>query len=364
MKENKSIKYLLYLILFFIIILLIFYFIEEKESVLKDEVKNISSIPTSSSIPTPTTKIFEEVKTEKHKKKKVNMLNLYESRKYGYPNLREAYVFCYINSALQLIRSLFSGINYKIPKEIVDFIQYNKAQGRVLEIEKILKLIVPIEEDRKNLFYYTNKINNELQFTQSDSYEFLEKMLNYCISKNKELLSFISFTSKSIEDNTNVFKDNIILTIGNLKILYKESLFENKINFNTILNDAILQPYFSTDLFLDDFSDYLIVHLDLMDEKYKKMLININIDDKVQFKTIFDNNKVYRYNVLSVVCHIGKNFNSGHYVNYSRRPLNKERTDYGWFLYDDIKVSEISDLNESIKTNQYQPYIILLKMVV
>lgn len=354
MNENESFKYILFFILILILFFLVFTLISNNKF---DE-----SIPPPSNYKPFYSSVKEGTIKKPKPKKMVNMLNLYESRNYGYPNLKGAYVLCYINSSLQLLRTLFSSIKFKLQPEINNFIQFIKPQGRITEIEKILKLLVPNEKDRNNLFYNQIKENNNvLRLKQSDSYDFLEKMLNFCIQKDKSLLNFISFSIKDINNNEKIVLDNSILTIGNLKKLYKEEITENKISFNRIINDAMFQPYFSTDLFLDNFSDYLIIHLDMMDENYSKVLIKIIIEDKVQFKTIF--NKIYRFNLLSVICHIGNSFSRGHYVNYSKRPINKEGTEYGWFLYDDIKVNKIDDLNKNIISNGYQPYIFLLKKV-
>jgi uncharacterized UBP type Zn finger protein len=343
MKLNKYTKVILFLILTFTILYLFFLIYNSSNEPNKKNLESESKV-----------KMI-------NKNKKVNMLNLAESRYIGYPNSKKAYVFCYINSALQLLRTLFSNINYPLNDTVAKFIQlYSNDKNRYLEIGKILKLIVPSENERISLFY--NKMsNNNIIFRQSDSYEFLEKILNYTIDKNKDLLNFISITS-SDRESTDTKNQYIIFTIGNLLNTFGENIKKNNISLNEIINDAVSKPYFSSSDYLSKFSDYLIVHLDMMDDNYKKVLIDIKLNDIVSFETVFG--KKYEYKPVSIICHKGEKLESGHYVNYSLRPINKENTKFEWYLYDDNRVVKLKeDISINSSKNGYQPYIILLKRI-
>ena len=310
--------------------------------------------------------------------------------KIGYPNLKKAYVVCYLNSALQLIRTFFIYLFLtqktftiqSIPKEIINFLNYIHEKNRDIAVHSILKLIVPNKNTRSNLFY----INNNLH--QSDSSEFLIYFLEYLFQYNNNLKNVFSFDLIStLQSNLNKEISSEKIVQENFFIINDINTFKNKniTNLSTILQAIINVPteeivsykflHNNNNLIIEDpdtiksvhysnFSSFLLIILniftfDLEENSTKKIDFYTYIPKKITFKTI--DSVEYNYTPISIICHQGgQSANSGHYVNYSKNIENSK-----WYLYNDIKVYEIleNSLNESIKKNKCNPFVVLLRQI-
>jgi uncharacterized UBP type Zn finger protein len=308
----------------------------------------------------------------------------------GYPNLRKAYVVCYLNSALQLIRTFFINLFQidptltvnDIPIEINYFLNYINEKKRHEAVKSMLKLIVPDKTTRLDLFYINNRLH------QSDSSEFLIFFLQYLFQRNlqyKNVFTFdlVSSLQSTINPELTSYKtiEETTLIINNIN----EFKNQNITNLSTILESIIGTP--SQDIleyrFKDDnenviledpntiktvyytnFSPFLLVVLNIFtyNEKLKrveKVNFYADIPELITFTT--NDSIVYNYTPISIICHQGEqSANSGHYVNYSKNSLNDK-----WYLYNDINVYEILDnsLNKSIDKNKYNPFVVLLKQI-
>lgn len=309
----------------------------------------------------------------------------------GYPNLRKAYVVCYLNSALQMIKTFFiyylemtEKDNIMIPQEIIYFLNYINETKRDKAVHSMLKLLIPDKNTRLNSFYINKRLH------QSDSSEFLLYFLQYLFSFDKEYK--LNFQYNLISTLQSTINPDIISTrteaessfvINNIN-QYKN---QNITNLSTILQDLIGQPnqdilnYTFTDndnnIILNDpttvkttyysnFSNFLLIILNIFEvdmninpPAIKKINFYTEIPDLVTFTT--PNSIVYNYSPISIICHSGGALpTSGHYVNYSKNSLNDK-----WYLYNDINVYEVTDKlpNKSIIKNNYNPFVVLLKRV-
>jgi uncharacterized UBP type Zn finger protein len=308
----------------------------------------------------------------------------------GYPNLRKAYVVCYLNSALQLIRTFFMNLfqiypnltTTNIPIEINYFLNYINEEKRHKAVESMLKLIVPDKDTRLDLFY----INKQLH--QSDSSEFLIFFLQYLFETNIEFknsftFDLVSSLQSTIDPELISYKtiEETTLIINNINQFKNQNIT----NLSTILQTIIgtpsqdILPYrFKDDqenILLEDpntiktdyysnFSQFLLVQLNIFEynEKIKrgeKINFYAYIPELITFTT--NDSIIYNYTPISIICHQGgRSAKSGHYVNYSKNSLNNK-----WYLYNDINVYEILDnsLNKSIRKNNYNPFVVLLKRI-
>ena len=308
----------------------------------------------------------------------------------GYPNLRKAYVVCYLNSALQLIRTFFINLFQfnptltvnDIPIEINYFLNYINEEKRHKAVQSMLKLIVPDENTRLDLFY----INNQLH--QSDSSEFLTFFLQYLFQTNlqyKNVFTFdlVSSLQSTIDPEIISYKtiEETTLIVNNINEFKKQNIANLSTILQTIIgtpSQDILQYRFKDDqenIIIEDpntiktdyysnFSPFLLVQLNIFSYNIKTNRINklnfyTDIPELITFTTNDSIN--YNYTPISIICHQGgSSANSGHYVNYSKNSLNNK-----WYLYNDINVFEIFDnsLNKSIRKHNYNPFVILLKRI-
>jgi hypothetical protein len=361
-------------------------------------------------------------------KKKQNMLDLYKSSGIGYPNFgTNAYVLCYMNSALQLIRTLIGSmteeqdIKYGIRTSnnllnkklntIINIINYSNPRSKNL-VDKILKYIVPNHAQRIQSFYNINeleKLNDDdilinvgkletlINIQQSDSFQFLEYFLSKIQQLNPLFEKAIQFEKiSSIKDsdestivysNTKYISNMLIIEANYLSNLVKNNL---KLNLSELIQDNIyslvdinnykinneltnaIQKKYDT-----NFSDYILVVLHIFQPDYKtgrhiKLDIGIDItSDKIQFTTL--DNKEYNYGLISMICHSGSTPDSGHYVNFSKRSrkigadINNDQFESMWYYYNDINVQQIGNniknLNNKITNGGFTPYILCFKKI-
>ncbi len=298
--------------------------------------------------------------------------------KIGYPNLRKDYVVCYLNSALQLIKTFFINLFQMnsnltindIPETILYFLNFIHEKKRHEAVNAILKLIVPNDNTRMNSFY----INKRLR--QSDSSEFLLYFLeDYLFEINKDFKNVFRFDFVSSLQNINTLeifstntKEDMILNIlinefkdqkiNDLSIILQSiiSASTQKVEFQNAFTFVNKIEYYS------NFSSFLLISLKLFyfeNNTPKKIDFYTYIPELITFTT--NDSIVYNYTPISIICHQGgQSANSGHYINYSKDIQNNK-----WYLYNDINVYEILDnsLNKSIEKNKYNPYVILLKRI-
>jgi len=378
-KRNNNNLLPFYIIASFVIITIIFIFnnLDKIEDKIKDK---------------------NEYKSNKTKNKidTYDMFNLFQTRNIGYPNSYQAYVMCYVNSALQLLRTSFSSFYDLLSPEILTlFNSYINTRRPANYLNDILKLILPNNAVRKDAFYTEN---NTLR--QSDSFEFLYYLLDYIFYQDqlRQIKYYFKFDILEQLAGDNGRKigliEEIILKMQP-SVLNTDKL---QINIQDLFNVYINGIEEKIGDFRDDdnkygtnimkkltyvnFSEYLLINIVLF--RYNKEKKNT---EKLQYYTIIDKLSFQSYNMeylssqtydkyyyeyipISIICHSGNSVFSGHYINYSKRPktVNGDLVNADWWLYNDDQVSLIGDsldlLNNAIFINKSQPYIILYKQIV
>ena len=196
----------------------------------------------------------------------------------GYPNLRKAYVVCYLNSALQLIKTFFINLFQidpsltvnDIPTEINYFLNYINEQKRHKAVQSMLKLIVPNENTRLDLFYINKRLH------QSDSSEFLTFFLQYLFQSNlqyKNVFTFdlVSSLQSTIDPELISYKtvEETTLIINNIN----EFKNQNITNLSTIIEFIIGTPT-----------------QDILEYKFKDDNENLILEDPNTIKTVYYSN--------------------------------------------------------------------------
>jgi len=351
------------------------------------------------------------VKTKKRKSN--NMLDLYKTSNIGYPNFgKNAYVLCYMNSALQFIRTLLGSTTdeqdkeydiKKLDKTIKNILNYTKPRTKEL-VNHILKYLVLNHKTRIESFYNIDNLIKEkdidynspektLEIRQSDSYEFLSYLLQKIEINSPKFINSIKFeettyivdtdNSSLIYNSTNsnssilLIEPQYLIDNTKNKSLKLSSLIQNNITYFSTINNYRINGELKDVMqlkYYHNFSEYIIVILNIFQPNYttgRHTKLNINLDiDSTDVSFLSGTNEIdlqeNNYYLISMICHQGDTPNSGHYVNFSKRLEEEGGSIYNgkwWYYNDDIveQIGTVSKLNKKIKKEKYIPYALLFK---
>jgi hypothetical protein len=377
MKTNKIKLVYLFVIFFLIISLTYLIYIENKPIDIKTNPLNVKH----NSIENKPNKNKPEnvqilIKNKPIDVDRVNMFDIYSSRNIGYQNFGEnAYVTCYMNSSLQLLRTLFYGLSYKLSSEVKNIFNFINKRNAT-KVYEILLYIISNDQVRQQFF------RNGLP-AQSDASEFLLLFIDKIFSENSSLIELLKCTKmqyyvdnnlqplidtkktlNTTHINIQIYDENITYNLTNLiqnGITYYSNVevYDNNVGKNV---NKIELTYYT------NFSNYVLFIFDIFtyvtivdkDNKpigiiSKKLNLNLTLEDEITINT-------YKFTPISIVCHIGNTITSGHYINYSKRPNTQNGLFDEWWLYNDANVNNIGDiekLNMSMKERTAIPYIVL-----
>jgi hypothetical protein len=197
---------------------------------------------------------------------------------------------------------------------------------------------------------------------------FYEKNL-FLNEKDSNLL--VNVKNNDDTDKINVIYENIIILnkftnsdlidgIDNIQLLYNNCLYEYlQVNTKTKNNEECVRK--STYKILD-YTKYIFIQLAIFaDSTYK---FNIKFKDLNKLLCIKDtNDKLIKFELISMVCHQGPTLRGGHFINYSRQFKTGEDT-ANWILHNDMKndnlyINNINNINQLNDT----PYLLLYKRI-
>lgn len=289
------------------------------------------------------------------------MFDLVNTKDIGYPNCMGC--FCYLNSSLQLFRTIVYPFISQIDPVIVDYVciinkcdrilntiflyyitQYNPNLIQKLKyaywrwkkdksegvITQILNYVKNHRQFSKQVLYYFN----EDRFISSDASEFLMHLMNACDRYSNILQHFMITGNDGIQE-----------------LIYPVPIPSRNTSLHELINGSLSD--------IQETSDYVLLSLQIFNNQGRVNDIKCIIDDYI---IILEQT----YVPISIVCHIGGSINGGHYVNYSRRPdvYNQSITEGNWYLYNDSYVKNIKNINKDLQDEGYIPFIIALKRVV
>lgn len=290
------------------------------------------------------------------------MFDLVNTKDIGYPNCMGC--FCYLNSSLQLFRTIMYQFVSELDPIIVDYVtiinkcdstlntlflyyitQYNtevlkkikyaytmwKKHKKDGPVNSIINYVKNHPQFSADIQYYFNGD----RFSQSDASEFLMHLL-YACDRYKPILSnfMISQVSEGI--------DHLIYPVP---ILSRDTTLQ-----------SLIDSVFTWDL---QPSSTVLLSLQIFNNRGRVDPLKCVLEEQINIHDII-------YTPISVVCHIGGSIHGGHYVNYSRRLESHIQpiTEGNWYLYNDAVVKEVEDINQDVVNAGYIPFIVALKRVV
>jgi hypothetical protein len=322
---------------------------------------------------------------------------------------------CFFNSTIQLIKNIVD-INNIVDQEIENK-KTSKIEEKNVKILKLLLVILNIKDEDintnfKNISDNSDKIrdivfNNHVK--QEDSEELLTIILGdfnifqFCLLKEKYSYDK-TFLNKIELIGGGLFSYNIQLTfnknaiynsIQELFIKNQKAEYDNLYNMYTIDYKIYHRTINNQLFFVDKKNKYLKLSIKLFNRlgntTFKTIMKRIDkigddicirqikteiIEDiikmsdeekneykKKSYEESFEGEeiKLISYELISIVCHRGSNFSSGHYVNYSKQI--DDDGEVKWFLYDDSSVNHIDDINSIEQSTNNSPYLFLYKRI-
>jgi len=351
--------------------------------------------------------------------KDVNMLDLYSSRNVGYPNCMGC--FCYLNSALQLLRTVVYPFKKQLNPVVAHFLQivnkcdpilnrlflYYVAQENVGIKNKLEQLYIAhstgekhpqVTEELAALKDDPNFSTGEGQyfgtsnFILSDAHEFLSHVLNACVLSDKD--NFLDFfkirtinyleytdptTNKNVKRSSGITDELIYSTsideYRNMSIISLRKLVQDIFNpkeeqislkINEIPTEVTKLTYLNP-------SEYILLSFKLFTNDAKVIPLKIALYDYLFISTVVPDGMLinrYKYKPISIVCYVGKESTGGHYINYSKRLTERKQqiTNGTWYKYDDSDAVQLGGNIQTVeddikKIPNAVPYIIALKRV-
>jgi hypothetical protein len=232
----------------------------------------------------------------------------------------------------------------------------------------------PMLEKSKDLYTENDEIFYGL--VKGISHVFKNQLLN--TTYEQMFLFYIYFDEKNTIDFYNYFTKNEYTTIFT-------SNNEN-INQRNLNKTKFLKKYHINNSYKDTEHVFEYYRFSIYNEKLKYFFVCISVFDSEHFQK--KQNMVfirltsliclggYIFEPISIVCHIGKDINLGHYVNYSKQ--KNENEEASWFFYNDtikevIEIGSSESLEEHIKEQKNDdnttipaatPYLILYRKII